>query len=98
LVVGFADGFIGIWDRSGGERLFGRRLHGPVTRLLIEGERLHAISALGRATTLSLHALHRRYCSLLRELWQEIPVIWRRGSAAVVPPPQGHRCAGVTKR
>ncbi len=98
LVVGFANGFVGVWDRKGGERLFGRWLHGPVAHLLLDGDRLHAISELGRSMSLPLDALGRRYCPLLRDLWREIPVIWRRGRAVAGPPPKAHPCLSAATR
>lgn len=95
LVVGFADGSLGVWDARNGDTLFRRHLHGAVEHLLLEGRRLHAVSALGGHVSIGLEALTLDYCALLRRVWRAIPVVWQQGHAVQALPPATHRCHQV---
>ncbi|MBI4705151.1 MAG: protein kinase [Deltaproteobacteria bacterium] len=93
LIVGFANGLVGIWDRTSGSRLAYARLHGPVVHLLIEGQKLYAASDLGRHLVWDLDVFYQDYCELLREIWNRVPVVWEGGRAVVQRPGAEHRCA-----
>ncbi len=95
VVAGFANGAFGIWSTESGAPLYREQLHGPVTHLLMENERLHVATELGWHTTLDLHVFYRDYCDLLREVWTEIPVVWEEGRTVVrgSPAVDEHDCA-----
>ncbi len=93
VIVGYANGFIGLWNLTDGLLLAQGRLHGPVIHLLVENQRLYAATELGEDLTWDLSPLYRDYCPLLRELWREVDVIWQRGHAVTRPPPSAHRCS-----
>jgi WD40 repeat protein len=92
LIVGYANGLLGMWSQLDGTRLAHARLHGPVSHLRIVGDKLYAATALGRSLVWDLSLFYAERCALLREVWQDVPVIWQRGQPLVAPPPPGHRC------
>jgi hypothetical protein len=93
LVAGYANGLVGLWNLKNGAQLLQERLHGPVVHLHMEGGRLYAATALGDHVTHDLRALTKDYCALLKELWEEVDVVWERGLPVVRPPPSEHHCA-----
>jgi WD40 repeat protein len=93
LIVGYANGALGLWSAQSGERLLATQLHGAVVHLLLEGGRLFAASELGDALTLDLRPLEQPYCDLLKEIWREVPVVYEGGRAIARTPPADHRCA-----
>ena len=92
VVVGFANGFLGIWSLRNGARLEQAQLHGAVTHLVAQQARIHLASELGDHTTLDLDVLREPYCSLMREVWAQVPVVWQHGLAVVQPAPADHAC------
>jgi WD40 repeat protein len=92
LVVGFEDGFLGVWDPETGRLLERAHLHGSVVEAGADGAVVTARSELGDRARLDLAVLGRSYCELLRDVWVHVPVVWRDGAAQVEPPPATHRC------
>ena len=94
LVVGFASGFLGLWDLTTGRRLHHARLHGPLIHLRLtgDGERLYAATELGSHLVWDLAPLRESHCALLRQVWREVPVVWERGHPVRRPPPAHHPC------
>ncbi len=92
VVVGFADGTLGIWGPSGAllQRI---RLHGSIAHILLDGPRLHAASLLGRYVTWNLAPFQEERCEVLRAVWERIPVVWESGRAVVRAPDPEHPCA-----
>jgi len=93
LVLGYANGLVGIWSLATGERLIETLLHGPVEHLHLEGGRLYALTALGDHTALDLRVFTRSYCPLLDEIWGEVKTVWEGGRPVLRPPPAWHECA-----
>ena len=93
LGLGFADGLFGLWSLRDGARLWSHRLNGPVRELELRKGKLSASSELGQSLTLDLTLLQRPYCQVLRKLWREVPVIWKRGLPTVALPDPEHRCS-----
>jgi WD40 repeat protein len=91
LLGGWASGELGIWSRDNGALLDRRRLHGPIVQLGVEGGRLWAHSELGGwyqdPDTFGLD-----YCTLMRRIWSQVPVVWRNGLPVRSPPPEEHPC------
>jgi WD40 repeat protein/serine/threonine protein kinase len=73
IIAGFADGEVGIWHDSSGARLARGRLHGPVSHLLLERERLYAASEIGDRLAWGLEVLFMPYDRLLRDLRRQVP-------------------------
>jgi WD40 repeat protein len=92
IVVGFANGVLGLWSTESGARLQDVRLHGPVRFIVVRGDRLHAASDLGQHVSIDLGLYSRDYCDLMREVWQVVPVVWVNGQP-VARAPSDHRCA-----
>ena len=92
LLAGFADGTVGVWSTRNGARLYHLSLHGPIHQLELERGTLTVSTELGDSEVLDLSVLHQDYCSLLREVWSEIPVVWEDGRAVERAAPVGHRC------
>ena len=93
LMAGYANGVVGIWNMANGVRLHHARLHGPVVHLLLKQSKLYAATELGDHLTLDLGPFYDRYCALLRQVWQEVPVVWHNGLPRLKKPPTEHRCA-----
>jgi len=92
VVVGFEDGFLGIWDATTGTRLLARELHGAVQLLQRYEDRVVAATELGDVEVVDLEILSRDYCALLGEVWDEMPMEWEEGRSVVAAPPSDHRC------
>ena len=93
LIVGFANGVVGLWSLRSGRRLLHARLHGSVAHVATEGNRMVALSALGDHVVWDLESIQAEYCALLSEIWKSVPVTWANGRAIVTPPPEDHECA-----
>jgi hypothetical protein len=92
LIVGYANGLLGIWNLQSGRRLEHVHLHGPVIHLLLTRDQLHAATELGHHMTWDLSVLRSGYCALLQQVWDKVPVVWRDGRPVLQPPPSDHRC------
>ncbi len=92
VAAGFADGTVGLWDRSSGARLFARRLHGPVTKLVFTADGLDVWTELGASTRFELAVFSQPRCALIREIQARVPVCWD-GGARACEPPADHPCA-----
>jgi len=92
VVVGFAAGALGLWEVATGLRLDAAALHGPVLDLMVEGQRLHALTELGDTLVRDLSAFHQSRCDLLAEVRRGVAVVWENGAPVVRPPPVGGEC------
>jgi hypothetical protein len=92
MIVGYANGLIGIWALDNGARLYATRLHGPIAHIVNAGDRLYVASELGDHTTLDLAPFTQPRCELLAEIWRAVPVAWENGLAVLRAPPADHAC------
>ena len=92
LVAGFDNGVVGVWDMHNGQRLLRMKLHGPITTLAMRGRRLVAVSELGQTLNEDFGVFHEDSCSVLRSIWEQVPVAWDNGRLKVSEPPEAHRC------
>ncbi|RLB65476.1 MAG: hypothetical protein DRI90_01960 [Deltaproteobacteria bacterium] len=92
LIAGYGNGLLGIWDRESGVRLAQATLHGPITHLRLVGRELHVATDLGHFMTWDLSTFYVEHCELLRQVWQQIPVVWSAGHPVLRPPPADHHC------
>ena len=79
LVVGFANGTVGLWERDTGTKLYAVQLHGPVAHLRLHKQKLYAASELGDHVTLDLGVFYRPFKELRAEVEKKVPVIWKEG-------------------
>jgi hypothetical protein len=94
LIVGHANGHVGVRSFADGARLERARLHGPVAHLALAGGILAAVSELGDRVVVDLSVFGRGRCSVLRDVWRRVPVVWEAGRPVIRPPPtSGHPCA-----
>ena len=98
LVVGFANGLLGLWDMKNGTRLFATNFHGPVVHTLMRGGKLYAASELGDHQVMDLRAFEISYCDLVREVWRSVPAVWEDGLPVKREPPWDHSCAAAVGR
>ncbi len=96
LIVGYANGLLGIWDPQSGKQLGSQRLHGQFEHLLLAHNQLYAATDLGQSMAWDLSVFYQDYCELMRELWQQVAVSWEKGRAVVKAPPPDHRCVQAT--
>jgi hypothetical protein len=92
VIAGYANGSFGIWSAEDGRRLHHGRLHGPIAHVLVEERRLCLASELGDRVALDLGVLHAPYCSVMREVWRSVPVVWGQGRPAARLASPDHRC------
>ena len=93
VVVGFRNGTIGLWGLADGKRWAMAKLNGSVAHALLLRDRLYVAASTGDHAVLDLSLFTRPYCQLLREIWQEAPIVWEGGRAIRKPPPADHVCA-----
>ncbi len=94
LIAGYANGYVHLWDSLSGAQLQSTRLHGPIKYLLVRKDKMYAISDLGDYVVWDLTFLSENYCSLLQNVWQEIPFRARGASVILQTVPREHRCWG----
>jgi hypothetical protein len=75
-----------------GEQLVSMHLHGPVVHLALQDGTLTAATELGDLTSIDLGVFYRERCDLLREVWQQVPVVWEADQAVIRHPPTDHAC------
>ncbi|MFP6685305.1 MAG: WD40 repeat domain-containing protein, partial [Polyangiaceae bacterium] len=92
LIVAFADGTLSLYNWRDGKQLATARIHGPIQHLLLDEPKLYAASSLGQHLVWDLSALYAERCSLLREVWKSVPIVWREGRAVREAPPNDHPC------
>ena len=92
VLAGFADGFFGLWSLETGALLESGRLHGPVTQLEMDGDLAHIVSELGQYEVRDYSTLTADWCALLREVWDETPVVLVDGTPTRRAVPTGHPC------
>lgn len=92
LFVGYRNGLVGVWDRQVGTQLRVAPLHGAIVHLRVADKRLFAASELGGSVVWDLDTFYADRCSLLREVWAQVPVVWQQGRAVELGPPAKHVC------
>jgi len=92
LVVGYANGEVGLWNLADGARLAHHHLHGPVVHLVLDDHKLYAATELSSSLVWNFDAFYLAHCELLRQVWTRVPVLWRSGQAVRAPVPTSHRC------
>jgi WD40 repeat protein len=92
LIVGFANGTVGVWTADGAASLMQARLHGPIAHLAWKDAKLHVATELGDYATIDLRSLGAPYCDLLREVWRWVGEAWEGGRSVSRPPPPDHPC------
>jgi len=94
VVIGFANGTLGIWKLDNGALLERVRLHGPVIHVAVEEDALYAVTELGDAIVWDLGLFHDDYCEVLAQVWDRVPVVWENGLPIHRDPPRDHPCSG----
>jgi len=93
VVIGFANGNVGLWSLADRKRLAERKLHGSVQHLLLEDKWLYAATDLGQQLSWDFSTFYEDYCVLMRQVWKRVPTIWQAGRPLMGAPPADHRCA-----
>jgi hypothetical protein len=93
IVAGYLNGFIGVWDTESGKRVKEMKLSGMPNHWHVEDDVLYVTTIMGDYGKLELDFGSRPYCDLLREVWDEVPVVWENGKAVVADPPEDHPCS-----
>ena len=91
IIAGYANGLVGLWTTNNGTRIQSAKLHGAITHMLLRGGRLYVATELGDHAAIDLSVFSMEYCSLLRQIWKQVPVLWHDG-LPVRRRPTGHRC------
>jgi WD40 repeat protein/serine/threonine protein kinase len=93
VIAGFANGVLGIWNLENGALLFQQRLHGAMLHLLLDRDKLHAATDLGRQVTLDLSVFTQPRCQVLRQVWAGVSEIWEGGLPVRREPDSAHPCS-----
>ncbi|MCC6747714.1 MAG: protein kinase [Deltaproteobacteria bacterium] len=97
LVVGFANGVLGLFSLVDGGLLYATQLHGPVDQLLLRQGHLYAATELGSHLELDLRDLSLGHCDLLRDVWRAVPVVQEAGRPQLRAPPAHHPCRPASR-
>ena len=97
VVAGYANGRVGLWSLDNGLLLEEASLHGPVMHLGVLGDSLVAATGLGDHLRWELDTLTMDRCELLRDVWDDVPVVWENGLPVPTLPPEAHECSGNPK-
>jgi len=92
LVVGYENGLMGIWRLENGALLERTQLHGAVMHLAYKDNWLYAATDLGDRAVQDLSIFQKPRCALLREVWQQVPVLWEGGLPVLRKPEKNHPC------
>lgn len=92
LLGGYADGHLGLWDIHSGARLGMQRGLGQIAAIIRQGRHVYAATDMGANLTWDLGVFTEDRCTLLRESWRSVPVVWERGRAVKRSPPVDHVC------
>ncbi len=93
LIVGFSNGFLGIWHIKTGKLLHGIQVHGAVKYMEMQNGSLIVISELGDFIVWDISVFGADYCDILGKIWEAVPVVWDEGQSLLRPPPTGHFCS-----
>ena len=101
IVVGHADGALGLHDAANGQGIARAHLHGRVAHLLLtqdaNASALYAASDLGSWLRWDLRVFSSDRCTFLRAVWRDVPVVWRSGSVQASEAPADHPCRTTTE-
>lgn len=92
VAVGFEDGTVGLWELRNGLEIRKTRLHGSIQHLALFKETLVAGTDLGDSISWSLAPFYRDSCALLDQMWNDVPIVWKRGRAIRKEKPVIHPC------
>ncbi len=92
LILGYADGLLGLWDVRTGARLDAVKLHGGLAHAAVHAGKLYVVTELGDHLAWDLSIFHADYCGLLKDVWDEVPVAWEDGRPTLKAPPKDHPC------
>ena len=51
------------------------------------------MTTVGRVGDWDLGAFFEPACTVMREVWRDVPAVWEEGSPRLRAPPREHRCA-----
>jgi hypothetical protein len=93
VIVGFANGMYGVWNRQG-MRLQRGQIHGAVL-YAVPGDRqsIWLISDVGESALLEMDVYRKPYCQLMEEVWRGAAVTWDGERLVQQPRPNAHPCA-----
>mgnify|MGYP000088107722 CR=1 FL=1 len=92
VIIGFANGLVGLWSLHSGRRYYSENLHGAVQHISFQDGMLYAVSELGEISIRDLRVFGAKYCELMREIWSQIPVVWQAGLITAQSIPGRHAC------
>ena len=92
VILGYANGGVGLWSLRTGRRLEFIRLHGSLQHLVLYKNRLMAASELGEFIDWDLSLYQMSYCQWLRDIWKEVPLSWEKGRMKAKTRPKDHAC------
>jgi len=92
LAVGHESGQVSLLGRRDGREVDRMQLHGRMVALEVTRSHLVLLSDLGDHRAIDLTPFRQSRCDLLREVWRQVPVVWRHGRAVRQAPPADHPC------
>lgn len=93
LIGSYRNGIVVAWDIPTGAAIAQTKAVGAVISLYVNGNRVYAVTDVGRSTVLDLTGFAAPYCDVMREVWNAIPVEWEHGAAVPRATPRDHPCS-----
>jgi len=92
VVAGFQDGTVGLWALGDGILVRTQRLHGKIRYMTLRNQTIYAVTDLGDYLRWPVESFYREPCTVIRNMWNEVPVVWKSGRATRQTPPVNHPC------
>jgi len=92
VITGTDRGEIVTWDVRDGTIISERRIHGRINQLFIDQHKLHVATQAGAYHAWDMSSFYVDRCTLLRQVWSEVPTVWRDERNTLQAPPRDHEC------
>ena len=89
-------GYVGVLHIDSGEVVDVGELRGRPNHALLADDVLYVTTVVGDHAVIDLTDYTREYCDLMREVWDEVPIVWEDGKAVLAEPPPDHPCVRPT--
>ena len=97
LILGFANGQVGLWSMENGQKLQAEKLHGPVIHIQLQEKHLYVATELGDHLSWNLELFYLPACEILHRIWEEIRIVWENGIPVMQSPDPTHPCMSPEK-
>ncbi len=97
LLGNHPSGFVGVWDVETGKGAEHFKISGRPQDWFFDGDIYIVTTTTGDSIAIDLSVYTRPYCDLMREVWDEVPIIWENGKTVLAEPPEDHPCNAASQ-